>query len=61
MRNGQSPISKSATGNAFTPDIAKVLDNLKTGDQIYIENVKGKLANNQGTPRNLAPVAIKVQ
>ncbi|MGV3638337.1 MAG: gliding motility protein GldM [Flavobacteriales bacterium] len=61
VRNGQSPISKSATGNAFTPDIAKVLDNLKTGDQIYIENVKGKLANNQGTPRNLAPVAIKVQ
>lgn len=61
VRNGQSPIPKSGTGSAFTADIDKILDNLRTGDQIYLENIKGKLANGQGTPRNLAPIALKVQ
>lgn len=61
IRNGQGPIVKPGNGNEFTPDIKTILCKLKTGDQIYIENIKGKLANGQGPPRNLAPIAIKVQ
>lgn len=37
------------------------MDNLRVGDQIYIENIKGRLANGQGPSRDLAPIAIKVQ
>ncbi|MBL7950539.1 MAG: gliding motility protein GldM [Flavobacteriales bacterium] len=61
VRNGQSPIVKPGNGNEFTTDIKTILCKLRTGDQIYIENIKGKLANGQGPPRNLAPIAIKVQ
>ncbi len=61
VRNGQSPIVKTGVGNEFTADIRTILCKLKTGDQIYIENIKAKLTNGQGTTRNLAPIAIKVQ
>lgn len=61
VRNGQMPIVKPGSSNAFTSDIKTILCKLRTGDQIYIENIKAKLANGQGTPRNLAPIAIKVQ
>lgn len=61
VRNGLSPIPKRGSGNTFTPDIDKIMDNLRVGDQIYIENIKGRLANGQGPSRDLAPIAIKVQ
>lgn len=61
VRIGQAPILKQGTGNEFTSDIKTILCKLKSGDQIYVENIKGKLANGQGAPRNLAPIAIKVQ
>lgn len=61
VRNGQSPIVKSGTGSAFTEDIKEILKRVKPNDQIYIENIKAKLANGQGSPRNLAPIAVKVQ
>lgn len=61
MRNGGSPIMKNAVGNEFSEDIKTVLCRLKAGDMIYFENIKAKLANGQGTPRNLSPLAIKVQ
>jgi hypothetical protein len=37
-----------------------VLGMLKSGDQVYIENVKGRLVNGQGPSRPLAPIAVKV-
>jgi len=61
VRNGQGPIVESGSGNSFTEDIKKILCKLKAGDQIYIENIKGRLTNGQGPSRPLAPIAIKVQ
>lgn len=61
VRNGGSPIMRTASGNEFSEDIRTVLCRLKAGDMVYFESIKAKLANGQGTPRNLAPIAIKVQ
>lgn len=61
LRKGQAPIMKVGTTNAFTDDMKEVLKVLKTGDQLYVENVKAKLSNGSGPARPLSPIAIKVQ
>ncbi len=61
LRNGQSPVTKSGAGNAFTQDMKTVLGVLRAGDQLLIEDLKARLANGQGPSRPLAPIAIKVQ
>jgi gliding motility-associated protein GldM len=61
VRNGQAPILKLGSGNEFTQEIKTILCKARSGDQIYVENIKAKLANGQGTVRSLAPIAIKVQ
>ncbi|MCB9177801.1 MAG: gliding motility protein GldM [Flavobacteriales bacterium] len=61
VRNGQAPIIKYCNSNAFNEDIRAVLCKLKSGDMIYVEGIKAVLANGQAPPRNLSPIAIKVQ
>ncbi len=61
VRNGQAPIIKYCRSNAFNEDIKAVLCKLKSGDMIYVEGIKAALVNGQAPPRNLAPIAIKVQ
>ncbi len=61
VRGNGSPIVKVGSGNTFTADMKEVLARLRTGDQLYIENIKAKLANGEGMPRSLSPIAVKVQ
>jgi hypothetical protein len=54
------PVFLDATGNAFTPEMREALKALRPGDQVYVENIRGQLANGQGPVRELAPIAVKV-
>jgi gliding motility-associated protein GldM len=60
VRRGGMPVFLDATGNAFTPEMREALKALRPGDQVYVENIRGQLANGQGPVRELAPIAVKV-
>ena len=60
VRRGGMPVFLDATGNAFTAEMREALKALRPGDQVYVEGIRGRLANDQGPVRELAPIAIKV-
>lgn len=52
-------ITKSATGNRLSPEMATMLKSAKKGTKIYIEEVKA--VGPDGVPRKLAPLNLKLQ
>lgn len=52
-------ITKSATGNRLSPEMAQMLKSAKKGTKIYIEEVKA--VGPDATPRKLAPLNLKLQ
>lgn len=60
VRSGGSPVQLHANSNAFTPEMQLALAAVRPGDQVYIEQIKARLSNGGSTPRDLAPIALKV-
>jgi len=52
-------ITKSATGNKLTGEMATMLKSAKKGTKVYIEEVKA--IGPDGVPRKLAPINLKIQ
>lgn len=61
VRRGGTPIFLTANGNRFTPDMRTALAALRPNDQVFVNEVKGKLANGAGPSRDLNPIALKVK
>ncbi|MBP7407402.1 MAG: gliding motility protein GldM [Flavobacteriales bacterium] len=61
QRGGGAPISHHCTGNSFNAAVQQVLDRVKPGDRIVIEEIRAQLANGQGPVVPLAHIALKVQ
>ena len=61
VRRGGTPIFLKANGNRFTPDMLTALAALRPNDQVFVDGVKGKLANGAGPTRDLNAIAVKVK
>lgn len=55
---GGSPVTQSSRSNRVTADQKALLQRVRSGQQIYIENVRAK--GPDGTERKLAPISLKV-
>ncbi|HRH70710.1 MAG TPA: gliding motility protein GldM [Flavobacteriales bacterium] len=60
QRKGGPVIELASTSNVITSEMKTVLAALRAGDQVYFEDIKARLANGHGTPKDLAPVALKI-
>ena len=60
QRKGGTAVELTSTSNVITTEMRTVFAALRIGDQVYFEEIKARLANGQGTPKDLAPVALKV-
>ena len=61
VRRGGTPIFLKANGNRFTQDMLIALAALRPNDQVFVNEVKGKLTNGAGPARDLNPIALKVK
>ncbi|MCB0769339.1 MAG: gliding motility protein GldM [Flavobacteriales bacterium] len=61
VRKGGDPVVLSSTGNAFTPEMLRVLAAVRPNDQVYVEGIRARLASGQGPMRDLSPIAVKVR
>lgn len=60
VRRSGSPIYLLATNNAFTEQMLEAMAGLRSGDQVYVGEIKARLSNGAGPVRDLPPIAIKV-
>jgi hypothetical protein len=61
VRKGGNPVFLSSSSNAFTAEMLEVLAAVRPNDQVYVEGIRARLANGQGTVRELSPIALKVR
>ncbi|MCB9183025.1 MAG: gliding motility protein GldM [Flavobacteriales bacterium] len=61
QRGSTAPVVHDCAGKQFSAAIKQVLERVRPGDRIYIDQIRAQLANGQGPVVPLAAISLRVQ